>query len=311
MLPAALKEEIWRRRCRLSLFLARMRIRGQAAITVIGRDDGIGAQIRAIYSTIVLSRMLGIKYLHTPLQSVAHNYDRLPSWEQDWESFFGLGQLPTVDMLQIRRPSLKPCTNLHEALAVCSNELYVTRTSQWLTEWMPSTMENAAPYFRELYCSSAKGERSWQCEPFGPGSCLNIAVHIRRGDVTPDRHDVADRYTSNDVYVTALTRLSQLCVELGVVPTFDIFSQGTKDDFAVFDSFKPALFLNHCAMDTFSRLTQADVLLTARSSFSFVAGVLNPNVVLFGERQDGPLPSWISINDNAKIKSAIKGYLDK
>jgi hypothetical protein len=62
------------------------------------------------------------------------------------------------------------------------------------------------------------------------------------------------------------------------------------------------------ALDTLAHMATADVLVTARSTFSQVAAVLNPNCVLFfpNSKRDVYLPHWLVLPLDRKAKFSRK-----
>ena len=105
-------------------------------------------------------------------------------------------------------------------------------------------------------------------------------MHIRRGDVAGNnRH--SSRFTSTNEYVNILKK---------VLPTIEkntiihIFSQGEESDFKdIVNSFnsKSIIFhLNEEIQITFHSLVEADILIIAKSSFSYTAALFNKNTVV-------------------------------
>ncbi len=96
-------------------------------ITCAGKNDGVGAQIQAIMSTICFCRALRIPYVHTPLAQAQHikDVDEIARWE----SLFRLGssepgvedyQSSVVDMAQFvaspalwKHPRILRCEHMH------------------------------------------------------------------------------------------------------------------------------------------------------------------------------------------------------
>jgi len=81
-------------------------------ITCRDRDDGGGAQISARISTMILARLKGMTYAHTPVSDVAHRPEDVPEaeWAQAWEGFFNLGhgEIQAADLKDPLRAIAKP-----------------------------------------------------------------------------------------------------------------------------------------------------------------------------------------------------------
>ena len=52
---------------------------------------------------------------------------------------------------------------------------------------------------------------------------------------------------------------------------------------------------------TLRHLTEADLLVTAKSSFSYVAALLNPGLVLYEPFWHGPIPGWIVLYPTGEV----------
>jgi hypothetical protein len=107
-------------------------------------------------------------------------------------------------------------------------------------------------------------------------------IHMRRGDCTPDRH--AEWYVSDNFYVKLIQRLDEalpngmpiiICTQgslqaleqkiSNLIATGRIKVQTTSE-----------LWTNNAEVNDFITLAQADVLITARSTFSRWAGLVGP-----------------------------------
>lgn len=125
-----------------------------------------------------------------------------------------------------------------------------------------------------------------------PYTGRRIVVHIRRGDVSTRAHP--HRYTSNRVYLVLLDELSSL---LGSDVQVTIHSQAASDE--PFDSFRArgaVVKLDSCIEEAWRDMITADVLVMSKSSFSYVPGIYNPQIVLYQPFWHGCLPWWIDLS---------------
>ena len=109
----------------------------------------------------------------------------------------------------------------------------------------------------------------------------SVAIHVRRGDV---RCRMKRRFTSNDTIRTLQRQLSG-------VGKFHLFSQGNPEDFREFDD--TVLHLNEDPLDTFHHLVSADILIMAKSSFSYTAALLSNGVKIYEPFFYLPLDDWV------------------
>ena len=104
---------------------------------------------------------------------------------------------------------------------------------------------------------------------------LNIAVHIRVGDIFPK---YKNRYLNNEYFINVLRKL------LGAAKTdkpiaIYLFSQGNINQFVEFKQFDNIHFcLDVNPIVSFLHMVYADILITSKSSFSYKPALLNKGV---------------------------------
>lgn len=123
-----------------------------------------------------------------------------------------------------------------------------------------------------------------------------VAIHIRRGDVNIVDHP--DRWIDNNFYLTYIQKIKNKYPDKKII----ICSQGNINDFKVIQNLNTDLIFDLIddPLRHFNILVNANVLVPCLSSFSFIAGLLNKNIVLndvykqFKFWHKPPL-KWISI----------------
>jgi len=124
-----------------------------------------------------------------------------------------------------------------------------------------------------------------------PGPVLNVAVHVRRGDVDPW---LPVRGTRPRYYLW----LMDLVRSRAPYATFHVFSEKRRDsareEFEKYSEWGAVVHLDTEARETLAHMARADVLVTARSSFSYAAALLNANCVL-SQRWMMPGRGWVSL----------------
>tara|TARA_B100000123_G_scaffold222402_1_gene170983 strand:- start:281 stop:1051 length:771 start_codon:yes stop_codon:yes gene_type:complete len=119
-----------------------------------------------------------------------------------------------------------------------------------------------------------------------------IAIHIRRGDV--DKSNMK-RYTDSNYYKKIIMFLKKKYPNIKI----KIFSQGKLEDFKDLDN--NCIFeLNKDIKYTFHSMVIAKVLVTAKSSFSYCAGLLNENEIYYINFWHKPLKKWKLIENYIK-----------
>ncbi len=113
-----------------------------------------------------------------------------------------------------------------------------------------------------------------------------IAIHIRRGDAA--RQNLTFRLTSNSFYRQLIRDLEGEYPGLRI----RIHSEGQPGDFSDLESKNVELALNEDLRVTFHAMVMAKVLVTAKSSLSYAAALLNENTVCYIPFWHKPLKSW-------------------
>jgi hypothetical protein len=113
---------------------------------------------------------------------------------------------------------------------------------------------------------------------------FEIAVHIRRGDVTPCTYK--RRYLPNDHYMQLIDKYTPSATELNGRPIHvTIYSES--DTFEPFDVFVERNYTLELDTENLSQvwyaLSTADVAILSRSYFSIVPAIINPNTVVATE----------------------------
>ncbi len=113
----------------------------------------------------------------------------------------------------------------------------------------------------------------------------DIAIHIRRGDVKKQNKK---RYTPDNKYKEILT----FFLEKYPNKKITIFSEGTLDSFKNLQHHNVDFKLNTSTEETFHALVSAKILVTAKSSFSYCAALLNKNEIFYIPFWHEPLKKW-------------------
>ena len=252
------------------------RIAPDTVLSVEIRRDGLGSQVLSRLSVEATACDLGLAYAHRPFEAIAHGEGDPAEWAARCERTFALGDgkprladfdLPMVDLTTFatdrglwRRPHIVTMNNMH---------IYCDRDPEIYRRVMA----------RPDTTSTAKAR------------ALKIAAHVRRGDVSMQR--VSHRFTSNEIVVSTLTRVIAEVEKSGRACEVTVYSNGDPREFSEFSVFGCRVDVTSGALDVFDQLRSADVLLTAKSTFSYVAALYTNGVVLYEPFARRPLPSWI------------------
>lgn len=134
--------------------------------------------------------------------------------------------------------------------------------------------------------------------------CLNIAVHIRRGDIvigqTTQAPGLTKRWLTTEYSVNILKALISVIPKDRLYQIY-LFSQGTEEDFPELRGIENLVYcLDMPARESFLHMIKADILITSKSSFSYKPALLSEGVKIcpkhfwHGYPQD---EKWILIDE--------------
>lgn len=272
-----------------------------------GGHCGIGHQFLNWVVAWQLAKHYDLKFVHAPFcGDILEPQIDVPV--REWEEFLGFGigeiqesQLP--DRIQrVELPELPWKQNLWLNY-ICNNNIW----KQVIEEHIDNNVlfECVQNQFMRLDPSCLQHDilriRYWQARQKRSIRCvfdstkLNVAIHIRRGDVSPN-NKAKDRWANTKIYTNIVNQILQ-CYKNPVV--FHIYSDGTKEDIGTLaDLPNTVLHLKEDVFDTFHHMVLSDVLVVGKSSFSALAGHLQDKIKI--------VQSWNSIADHPQsLKRSI------
>ena len=152
-------------------------------ITYSGKKDGAGSQVHNIISLMIFAKRFRLKYVHTPLKNIAHAPKLQADWDSKWDNFFNLGH-KEIKLNEVKSEEVKTISIRHPSFfqkkkqTICS-----TRLTHLFTEYYIEDYEKIADELREKFFLNKA--------PKPPVDHVNIAVHIRRGDVKNNKQTYA------------------------------------------------------------------------------------------------------------------------
>lgn len=117
-----------------------------------------------------------------------------------------------------------------------------------------------------------------------------VAIHIRRGDVT---NLLKNRWVPLSFYKDLIKIIRKLYPGLPI----SIYSEGDIRQFDDLINLGIEVKLNLDTLTTFQELVRSKYLVTAPSSFSYLAALISPNIVFYYPFWHRPLDDWISLKD--------------
>lgn len=268
-------------------------------------NDGMGAQYQRMIAIISFCFYfhVNMEYVHTPITKIEHIQSK--EEVQQIEEYFGfVNRFKSVnDIHPDETIELNVINNYDDIFPMLihksknKNILLKTALIFRIVEKYMYMYENAMIHLRSI-CSCKIGEdgialKLNHYKKIGK----NVAVHIRRGDVTlnTSNPDILVRFTPMEVFKNIILKLQQ------ENPTFHfyIFTELTvenKHEFEIFHNIANLeIISDNNTLDTFHHLTNADILVTCKSSFSYISAFYNPNKVYYLPFWHPPCSSWIKL----------------
>jgi hypothetical protein len=290
--------------------------------------DGAGAQLQRIYGIYSISRLLGVSYLHSPLGRVGYqglsaleSNKASPRYHHEFNDLFQIKSdaLPTDDFDKIKLRDIS--TDILRQL--------VTLFDSQRTGGRPSLVQLALPYgiadrFPDCY------EVCKQISPFvssvGEGRAVRVALHVRRGELFVLD---SDRMLPNGYYINVAQNVAHVLDALRLDYQIELHTEVPNKEFIVqpnhhgishrisapitvsplmcrLDEFSVlpnlVLCLNEPTIECLRKLATADIVVMSRSSFSYLAAILNKNgIILYHPFWHHALSSWITVSPDGQF----------
>jgi len=254
-------------------------------------DEGVGAQYQRILCILLLCDLLEIKYIHQKI-TVGHNYDNDINWNERWDNLFNLNKLSSVitgnnkqKIIEKFNPPVHEIIQNIQNFEKDKNSDYIIKitNSTQIGDFYINYFDNILYKVRSLYNYTGK------C--IYDKNYTNIAIHIRvhnKFDTEPpdSSQEFGARYTLNcNQYKELIINLKKKYKN----PLVHIFTQESQE----FDNIDGVIYYKDTdAFFTLHHLIKADVLVTAKSSFSYLAALYNENEVIYVNFWHKPLIHW-------------------
>ncbi len=286
---------------------------------------GIGHQMSNILGGIHIARNLGIKYAYPGLKG-----------KENWESFMGVNQ-NCISVRELKKQGYKikmlPCFNTdvlsdNDRLTDNKEEKNLYQSKNETLEIIKSIIKSYAGqkiifsvYLDQSYRnqyeeieyikSRFESAKARECDKLiYDNNYINIAVHIRRGDIvsgqTTGQQTLTKRWLDMDYYENVVSRLTEKIKNKYSDKSYRIylFSEGNADEYKSFEKYGDVIYcFDMSAMDSFLHMVRADYLVLSKSSFSYVPALLSDGVRICPDGFWHGYPDdskWIVVNDNAE-----------
>jgi hypothetical protein len=264
-------------------------------------NSSIGHSMYNYISVLLFSKIAGLGFIHTDVEGYGKRFNNILNLKNKFQSINDINISETVIINQFdfrNNLHIEDCLNLIKKYNNKNNVLFkldfnngnlfpgkLIQDSEWLME-----------IFSKSYFDSNKKVSIY--EPY----FNNIAVHIRRNDITKNKNP--DRWEDNEFYIKIINKLNKekdskfFIISDGVLEDFTSITKKYKNlniiklstSYAsdeslfnqTFDS-KYNLILGGKDTEIFHMLAQSDILVTGQSSFSTLCTYINKGKIIYTE----------------------------
>lgn len=261
--------------------------------------EGAGAQFQRVLALLGICKVHNLKYIHKKL-TIGHNYDKDSEWHDKWNDLFNIQK---ISHHPIYISNVLKIDQLHPSDI---NYISLHKDALYSIE-QPFRVVDADPnlYYKAVQNDAIKAYD--ECNVLRPlhlysKTRTNIAIHIRVINSHDDEHEFKNYENLKGRFEITPEHYLQLIAKLkSDYPNhnINIFTQTN-----IFIKYKELtdlpnvnIHIDTDAIDSFHHMCKADVLVIAKSSFSYLAGLYNKNKVLYIPFHHPPLDTWQNIND--------------
>lgn len=273
---------------------------------------GIGHKISNTNSGIFYAKMLNVEYVYPGLD------------DQKWDDFLGFGE-GIIKLSELKKKGYKivriPFFDEKINLPIIEKIVESYRGEKVIlladVDQFYQRQYDVIPYIKDKFehASSRKNDSLI----YNPDH-INIAVHIRRGDIVVGQttgeatltkrwltteyfenivKDLSDAYNGEDNRFSNVPKL--LDSKKGKAVDFYLFSQGDPSEYKAFEKYGN---IHYCfdmpAMESFLHMVRSDILVTSKSSFSYKPALLADGVRICPKHFWHGYPDdekWIVVDD--------------
>ncbi len=269
---------------------------------------GIGHQLCNWNAALIFARKYNLKFVHHPLKLKASK----------WEEFLGFGEeellyeniVNTKSIKIVKLPRVWWHTNDTKGQYIVNEIInYAYPGNNILFH-----LANDQSVYDYTVVQDILRTKYWNHKKNNPLKCdfrqdrLNIAVHIRRGDIlqmNKKDKNFQQRWLDNSYFINIINIIkSQIDDNIDI----HLFSQGNIADFSDFAKINNVIYhLEADEYQTFHNMIVADILIVSPSSFSYFAGIISQGLKIVKYPWLHELPEdseWIRSDENGDFNPA-------
>ena len=241
----------------------------------IGRSSS-GHKFHNWITGLYLSKLLGMEYVYSPFTQDAERYEQFLNLHTGWKPYqAGMPIVQLTEQLDFchdpSTPHLVYSDTVHKLRSVVTAmpdntvlRLPPNPLPGLLTQFRPFVVNE----LRNAYWAIPRESSRW----WDPNR-VNIAIHIRRGDITNQRNP--DRWLDLIYYEGVVELLFKDYPQASIV----VFSEGDPHQFESLERMGAKVVLGGADLPAFHHMALADVLVTGQSSWSIMASYFNRGAI--------------------------------
>ena len=235
--------------------------------------EGAASQALQVMNTITLAHAYGLRYVHRPFTAIAHADRPMVEWVAAWETFFNLGVGETTYDAE-EQGVLNAGTRLLD--------LELVFGSSEVRQALENCFRSLIPEFRRRFYLNKTPRVTPE---------INVAVHIRRGDVSATKF--SHMYTDSEIVLRITSAVKSSLISHQVPYRMCIYGQGNIGEYSELSSLGAEYFLDADPIWTLQELVEADILIVAKSCYSHYAGLMSDGIKIFEESWKREYPATL------------------
>ncbi|MFZ4116685.1 MAG: hypothetical protein ACOYK6_08220 [Chthoniobacterales bacterium] len=292
--------------------------------------DGAGSQLQRNYCTYALARFLNIAYVHSPLIQISYEgLSALEKNQSDPQLLSRYNETFTIksDLELTQNTKVHRLQNINlENFSLIQEEAKKSRSFHLIKVGFPYLISDRYPEMLDCVKNISPFEAL-------PSSLFRIAIHVRRGELfAVDAH----RMLPNCYYVSVAQNVIAVLHKLGIPFICELYTELPSDscvvtpshhgidhriqhpvtlnkemshleDFEVIPHLKKQI--NQDPIETLCAIATADLLIISRSSFSYLAGILNKRgLVIYHPFWHNAPPIWLNVHQQKYLEEKVQEY---
>lgn len=260
-------------------------------------QEGVGSICQWNILLAALAQDLGVGFCADPFSNLNHyQYNGFSSkdWSDLFTKFFNFNQRNTNNIIDYNGD----LGGLKNLISTIDENVTINLPKQFIVN---SCFSRISEFGSNGYFTNIRNNLKFEDEVYFDSNYLNISLHLRStnpGDIPPDcpAMETFGVWLGEDKICNLIDRLKQKYYNEKV--RLYIHSQGDTEKFSTvqnqsIENFEVILKLNELPTKDLYHMSYSDVLILARSSYSWIAHLLNENLTIARDNFHQPLKSGI------------------